>query len=307
MANNSHNRGYLGEQSMGFFLGEQGYFFVEGPSGAAGHGVTTKGFDGVAFNPKTRQLIIYDNKAFAGVGNVSRASAIDPAKNLGQNLDGLIKRVQTMTDMPYQSEILSLLRQTRRALQTGTGWPSNVQLSVSNASGRVAGVTGRLAKSGIRFIDYYHAPHPLSAHARSLLTKQAVAAALAGGLSQFFQWLSDKGIEQKIRHILETEKAAGIQTRLERGEGVLIVIRLQEWERPNDLGMRGRMLLSVHTEGGLTEQEAIATWKNTPRMLAGPPKGWRVLTQYGWIRPVPEWSDPFKYKDDWRPDQGFGR
>ena len=88
MGNGSpHDRGYAGEQSMGFFLGERGYFFVEGPSGAAGHGVTSPGFDGVAYNPKTRHLIIYDNKAFGRSGNVRGASAIDPNKNLSQNLD----------------------------------------------------------------------------------------------------------------------------------------------------------------------------------------------------------------------------
>jgi hypothetical protein len=65
----AHARGFLGEQSMGFFLGERGYIFVDGPSGSKeGFGVTVKGFDGVAFNPKTHHLIIYDNKAYAAAG-----------------------------------------------------------------------------------------------------------------------------------------------------------------------------------------------------------------------------------------------
>jgi hypothetical protein len=77
----SHARGYAGEQSMGFFLGERGYFFVEGPSGAAGHGVTTSGFDGVAFNPSSGHLIIYDNKSFARAANVSTATAVEPGRS----------------------------------------------------------------------------------------------------------------------------------------------------------------------------------------------------------------------------------
>ncbi len=155
-----HARGYAGEQSMGFFLGERGYFFVEGPGGSGGHGVTTSGFDGVAFNPQTRHLIIYDNKAYARSGNVSGATAIDPAKNLAQNLDSLIGRVQTMSGMPNQMEILDLLRRTKVAIETGIAGPPNVEFAVSNASGQASGVGARLSQSGIRFIDFYQAPVP---------------------------------------------------------------------------------------------------------------------------------------------------
>jgi hypothetical protein len=96
-----HARGYAGEQSMGFFLGERGYFFVEGPSGAAGHGTTTSGFDGVAFNPKTRRLIIYDNKSFARAGNVRSATAIEPRLNLVQNPEAVMARLQRRADIPH--------------------------------------------------------------------------------------------------------------------------------------------------------------------------------------------------------------
>src|SRR5262245_7496061 len=121
----SHARGYLGEQSMGFFLGQSGYFFVEGPGGSAGHGVTAAGFDGVAFNPKSGHLIIYDNKAHNRV-TISSAPAIDPQRNLRQNLDGLIQRVEGMSHMPNQAEILDLLNQSRSAIQNGKALPKNV-------------------------------------------------------------------------------------------------------------------------------------------------------------------------------------
>ena len=70
--------GYFGEQGSGFVLGSQGYFLVEGPSGDGGHAANAAGFDGVAFNPTTNDLICYDNKCFAAVGNVGSATAIDP-------------------------------------------------------------------------------------------------------------------------------------------------------------------------------------------------------------------------------------
>jgi hypothetical protein len=275
-------RGYAGEQSMGFFLGERGYFFVEGPSGSGGHGVTASGFDGVAFNPTSRHLIIYDNKAYARAGNVGGATAIDPARNLAQNLDALILRVQTMNDMPNQAEILDLLRQTRFAVQSGGTWPRNVDIAVSNASGQASGVSPRLAGSGIRFIDFYQAPTPV----RRVLSNQDVMAFVGLALGAFFQWLGDIGIQLEVNRRLEGELAPQIRSILLSGDGVLIVIALQEWEQPDFNGMRARNLLSVYVEGGPTQESARARWENTPRALQGPAPGWRAVSQFGWIPPL---------------------
>jgi hypothetical protein len=67
-------RGGGGEQSIGFWLGDKGYVIIEGPSGTGGHGINAHGFDGIAFNPDTGDLIIYDNKSLARSGNASSAS-----------------------------------------------------------------------------------------------------------------------------------------------------------------------------------------------------------------------------------------
>jgi hypothetical protein len=158
MANPAHDRGYGGEQSMGFYWGERGYFLVDGPSGAGGHAVNAAGFDGVAFNPTTGHMVIYDNKAFKRDGNVYSATAI--SQNLAQNLDGLYTRVSARSDIPQQQTILANINAARAALATGSGgsWPKNVQLAVSNASGQSSGVGGKLANGTIAFIDYYAAP-----------------------------------------------------------------------------------------------------------------------------------------------------
>lgn len=146
-----HARGYAGEQSMGFNLypAEQGWMFIEGPSGAVGHGVTTSGFDGLAYNPRLDILDIVDNKSLRRAGNVSSATAIDPAKNLGQNLDAAIQRVQQMTDLPHQARILQLLRDTRQALTTGVPRPSQVRLVVTHQGGRTTGVSSTLSGRGL--------------------------------------------------------------------------------------------------------------------------------------------------------------
>ena len=149
-------RGYGGEQSMGFYWGERGYFLVEGPSGAGGHAANAAGFDGVAYNTATGHLVIYDNKAFADSGNVYSATAIN--ENFAKNLDKLIGRVQTMSDMPHQPQILAKLTAARAALGGSGSWPENVQVAVSNASGQSTGVGGKLANGRISFINYYAAP-----------------------------------------------------------------------------------------------------------------------------------------------------
>jgi hypothetical protein len=279
----SHERGYAGEQSMGFFLGERGYFFVEGPSGAGGHGVTASGFDGVAFNPKTHHLIIYDNKSFARAGNVGNASAIEPEGNLIRNLDGVIGRLQNMQDVPSRIELLDLLRRTRTAVQSKTAWPANVNIAVSNAGGKPTGVSARLASAGIRFIDYYQAPQPKW---RSVMGNQDVMAAIGSALGAAFQWLGDVAIEREVQRRLQNELARSVRNILARGEGVLVIIALQEWATPDFQGRRARGLLDVYVEGGSDEGQARARWEGTPRVMKNAQEGWRVATRYGWIPPL---------------------
>jgi hypothetical protein len=279
------DKGFAGEQAMGFFLGERGYFFVDGPSGAAGHAANARGFDGVAFNPKTGNLIIYDNKAWKRSGNVGSASAIDNQDNarlLKHNLTGMIARVRTMNDMPNQEEILDLLEQTRTAVGTGAPWPAKVDIAVSNAWGNLTGIGPELSRFGIRFIDFNEAPTPV----RRVLTDQQIGAFLGLALGAFLQWLGDLGIQREVDRRLKTELAPQIQSILERGDGVLIVISLEETEQEDNNGKRARLLLAVYVHGGKTESEARASWENTPRLLRGPAKGWRTVTQYGWIPPL---------------------
>src|SRR5688500_11439374 len=91
----SLDSGFHGEQAMGFFLGVRGFYFVNCPSGAGGHAANSRGFDGVAYNPTTDRLIIYDNKSLKAPGNVSSASAIDA--NLATNLKALIAHTKGLT------------------------------------------------------------------------------------------------------------------------------------------------------------------------------------------------------------------
>jgi hypothetical protein len=173
-----HARGYVGEQGAGFehYSAKEGWFFVEGPSGGAGHGVTASGFDGVAYNPKLDELHLVDNKSLKAAGNVRSATAIDPSRNLMKNLDGLIKRVGAMRDMPSRIRILQLLRQAKAALAAGTKLPAQVRLVVTSVGGRSTGVSARLTRLGVIFVPQKGAPAAKTTATTPAKTAKAPAA-----------------------------------------------------------------------------------------------------------------------------------
>lgn len=168
MSDPRHNRGYFGEQNMGFILGQEGYEFVDGPSGAGGHGVTTSGFDGVAYNPRTGDLIIGDNKSLKRLGNVSSATALDPEINLQKNLKRMIDHIENhpnLGNFPNRSVVLQRLKSAEQGLNTwikggrqGSPNLGGTRLVVFNAGGNSTGVGGKLAKTGLVQFEDLNAP-----------------------------------------------------------------------------------------------------------------------------------------------------
>ena len=147
-----HARGYGGEQTMGFqhYSQKDGWEFIQGPSGSQGHMVTGSGFDGMAYNKKLDLLDLVDNKSLNRAGNVSSATAIDPAKNLSQNIDEAIAQLTGMSDVPNRIRILELLRAKRAALATGASGPSQVRLVVTHEGGQTTGVSAPLQSRGVQ-------------------------------------------------------------------------------------------------------------------------------------------------------------
>ena len=137
-----HARGFGGEQDMGF-RGDpaNGRAFVEGPSGSAGHNVTSRGFDGVAVRTRGPfEVHVLDNKSLARGGNVSSATAL--TRNLVQNLEDIIARVSgPNSNLPsgLQRQVLDALTAARDALRAGGSLPNNVKLVVTGAGGRSTG------------------------------------------------------------------------------------------------------------------------------------------------------------------------
>jgi hypothetical protein len=150
-----------GEAGMGFagYRSEEGWAFLNGPGGSAGHSWNEPGFDGVAFKVTGDfEIHILDNKSFARPGNVSTATAL--TTNLLKNLNDLITTVSQprFNDVPRIQQVRSSLAAARGAVAGGQALPSNVRLVVTNFGGRSTGVTARLAARGVTFRDLMAPP-----------------------------------------------------------------------------------------------------------------------------------------------------
>jgi len=158
--NPRHARGAVGEQGMGFerYPQAEGWLVIEGPSGVpvpgsragAGHGVTEKGFDAIAYNTRTGEVHLPDNKSVKASGNVSSANAIDPSRNLPTNIDAAIKRLESSQEPPVQ-KVVEVLKRAQAALKAGKPLPSELKLVVTGVGGQATGVSSRLVAEGVKF------------------------------------------------------------------------------------------------------------------------------------------------------------
>jgi hypothetical protein len=147
----AHAGGEMGERDAAFVLGKMGLEIVIGPGGEKGHKLTTSGFDIVADDPRTGELLIVDNKAVGGVRKIQDASAL--TTNLVTNLKRTINQVQKIQDFPRKTDVLKNLNAALNAVSGGKPLPKNVRLVVTNAAGFATGVGSKLTKQGVEFID----------------------------------------------------------------------------------------------------------------------------------------------------------
>jgi Domain of unknown function (DUF4157) len=142
-----------GELGMGFaYRAEQGWAFLSGPGGSAGHRWNEPGFDGVAFRVQGQfEIHILDNKSLARAGNISSASAL--TTNLLKNLDGLITTAgdPRFNTTPRIQQVRSALAGARAAIAANQPLPPHVELRVTSFGGRSTGITAGLAARGVRF------------------------------------------------------------------------------------------------------------------------------------------------------------
>lgn len=178
----AHAGGEMGERDAAFALGQKGFNVIVGPGGPEGHKLTTKGFDIVAYNPKTDELKIVDNKSSGGTSTVQEATAI--TKNLGNNLKTTIDQVKSMPNFPEKNAVITKLEATLNAVENGKPIPSKVSLVITNAGGYHSGISKKLKQQGIQFEDITGKP---TRNARKQDIKQAKAAGVQPGRSTTHQ------------------------------------------------------------------------------------------------------------------------
>jgi hypothetical protein len=297
------DRGTFGEQGAGFFLGPQGYFLVDGPSGTQGHAANARGFDGVAYNITRDDLIIYDNKTFESSRNVGKGTAIDPSVNLAKNLNALITHVQNMSDMPARYRIMDLLRQTLTTVtSTGVSPPPNVRIAITNFGGNSPGVTKAFGGRGVTFIDMNTAPVVPARSSRTYITKQTIPSmaqpavagydarrgrvgAAAEAVRFVAKSLNDHALKVAINRELE-RLAAPIGEAIVRGGGALVVINIDATSPLGNVGMviaRSISSAYVVAHPNTNKQEAVRFWENQPKLDKLRPPHIQLETQLLWI------------------------
>jgi len=120
-----------------------------------------------------------------------------------------------------------------------------------------------------------------------MMGNQAAVAMAGVMLESLMMSIGDYGIERQVKQQLQTRFATAIGNSLSQGQGVLVIVSLQQWQQEDFNGMKARMLLSVNIEPGPTMDAALKSWRGIPRLLAGAPPGWDVIETYSWIAPAP--------------------
>lgn len=107
-----------------------------------------------------------------------------------------------------------------------------------------------------------------------------VAAAIGQALGSMISWLGDLFIEWRIRDDYEINKRPIIERILAEGAGVLIIVRLQEWEQPDDNGNKVRVYCRMDVIAGRDRDDALAQWR---KRLINKDPGYRNIEQYLWV------------------------
>jgi hypothetical protein len=142
-----------------------------------------------------------------------------------------------------------------------------------------------IRRDGINVVPGRQLTQRLRARAATLGRNAGAVEFLGQSLGSAIQWLGDVGIRRNIQKELQSTHAKTIEDHLLNGNGVLVIVCMQEWYIPDFNGMRARGLLGVYIEAGRTQQAAMDNWMK-PKLMKAPPWGWRTYAQYIWIDPA---------------------
>lgn len=154
-----------------------------------------------------------------------------------------------------------------------------------------------LAQKGDRLVGGSMVQHPNISRIRRLAKNQSLADAIGRSMSRFALWLGEREIRNKVASELENRKAE-IKDAIKRGNGVLIIISLEEWENADFQGNRVARFKGLGIKEGKGDVIESAMPKepqsynnphpNTTYKELKPPNGWRNVWEFGWISPFEE-------------------
>lgn len=296
-----------GESGMAFFgyPYEDGWGFLEGPSGARGHAWNAPGSDGVAFRLEGPFEVQYlDNKSFSRGGNVSSASAL--VETVTYNLSVMLVEYAKpeYKDVPRIGEIRSALQAARTAIASGRALPDNVRLVVTNYGGASTGVSEELQKLGVEFrnldvaasVGMRGAPDmepPLPG--RGATTQAAGEAVVAAGMltlmaAQFaLLRISDRVQAKRVRDAIAAHQRE-IDDHLAGSpyDGVLILLFFAQTKAALVDPMESQIppdFRFLEIAYGETQQEALDSYQSASHLHAGPGEGLEFGIQQVWIPP----------------------
>ncbi|MFJ6603701.1 hypothetical protein [Streptomyces lydicus] len=149
----AHAGGAYGEHDLPFALGQRGIRLVITSSGPGAHPLTGHGFDAVGVDPKSGELLLYDNKGSGSLGKAEGKKATALGKNLRNSLEEAIAKIRAMPDFPEKADVLHRLDASLSAVKAGKPIPPElkVRLKLTNAGGYAHGA--RNLPPGVEYED----------------------------------------------------------------------------------------------------------------------------------------------------------
>jgi hypothetical protein len=120
---------------------------------------------------------------------------------------------------------------------------------------------------------------------------QGAAAVVGFALGEAAMWLEDLVIRSQVREQIDSNYARAIDNVAARGDGLLVIVVLEEWAGPDDAGRKKKYFLMATVRGARTAKAAVTGWAQD--VLAGrvnmpspTNENRRRVEKYAWFPPA---------------------
>jgi hypothetical protein len=134
--------------------------------------------------------------------------------------------------------------------------------------------------------QYINVPTVNSALGR-VLGNQGAVAMLGQALGSALMWLNHRNVSKQAQEELQRRHSQTIQESFDRGEGVLVIVRIRIFAPLPD-SVPTEELISVSVVPGATREAALSQWIREPKIMENPAgPQWSINESYGWLSPGP--------------------